>query len=184
MCAGTDETGGDHHAMSNDTPRDLGELTYQQLRRIAAARMRVPGNITLQPTALVHEVWLKVADQAAHLEREHFLSLAARAMRQIIIDHARARGAAKRGGGQLQVSLTGLATPADGGGLTDVLALDAVLTRLAELDPRRARVVELRYFGGLTLEQTAEVVGIHTSTVSAEWAHARAWLRQHMSDPA
>ncbi|MEZ4475637.1 MAG: ECF-type sigma factor [bacterium] len=170
--------------MSDDTPRDLGDLTYQQLRRIAAARMRVPGNITLQPTALVHEVWLKVADQAGHLEREHFLSLAARAMRQIIIDHARARGAAKRGGGQLQVSLTGVAAAADGGALTDVLALDAVLTRLAELDPRRARVVELRFFGGLTNEEIARETGSSVATVERDWRAARAWLHAQLQAPA
>lgn len=166
---------------SPETPRPLGEVTYQQLRRIAAARFRGQGPITLQPTALVHEAWEKISAASPEVlsDRNHFLSLAARAMRQILIDQARARGAQKRGGGQVQVSLSGVAAADEAVG--DVLALDTALTELAEVDPRRAGVVELRFFGGLTVPEVAEATGSSVATVERDWRAARAWLQARLS---
>ncbi|MCA9542254.1 MAG: sigma-70 family RNA polymerase sigma factor [Myxococcales bacterium] len=167
--------------MTDDAP--LGPETYQALRRIAAARMRGRQAVTLQPTALVHEAWAKIGAGRAGIERGHFLALAARAMRQVIIDRARARQAAKRGGGRVQVTLA--STPGDAGeGLVDVLAVDEALTRLAELDPRRARVVELRFFGGMSTAEIAEAMGQSTATVERDWRAARAWLQVHLAAEA
>jgi len=155
-------------------------LVYDELRRIAAryiSRER-PGQ-TLQATALVNEAFVRLAGERprSFANRTHFLAIAAISMRQILVQRARARRAAKRGGAPERVTLDeGLI--ADEGRSIDVLALDEALTRLAKLDPEQARIVELRYFGGLTVEETAEAVGVSPATVKREWAMARAWLKR------
>ena len=166
--------------MNNEQHHGLGQETYNHLRRIAAAGMRGHAAI-LQPTAVVHEAWMKIADSSPEVfrDRNHFLSLAARAMRQIVIDHARAQATSKRGGDRVQVTLSGIQSDADE--VLDVLAIDAQLCTLAELDPRRARVVELKFFGGMTTAEIAQVLAASPTTVEREWRAARAWLRIKLS---
>lgn len=144
-----------------------------------------PGQ-TLQATALVNEAYVRLsAERTRHFEnRTHFLAIAARSMRQILIQRARARKAAKRGGAPQRVTLddwnlaeAGRTAAMPGEAVVDVLALDEALSRLAAIDPGQARIVELRYFGGLTVEETAEAVGVSPATVKREWAMARAWLK-------
>ena len=159
----------------------LMPLVYDELRRIAAGYIRRerPGQ-TLQATALVNEAFVRLAAERPRpfANRTHFLAIAALSMRQILVQRARARKAAKRGGAPTRVTLDeGLdveRTAPD----VDVLALDEALTRLAALDPEQARIVELRYFGGLTVEETAEAVGVSPATVKRQWAMARAWLKR------
>ena len=164
--------------------QDLLPLVYGELRRLAAQRLRRERpDHTLQPTALVHEAYIRLVDQrrVRWQNRAHFYGVAAQVMRRILVDRARARGADKRGAGWQRVTLVGDKTP-NGSRDVDVLALDDALQRLAALDPQQERIVELRYFGGLTLDETAEVIGISTATVKREWAIARAWLRAELSD--
>lgn len=160
----------------------LFELLYRELRRLAASAMRAErADHLLQPTGLVHETFLRLADEAGSLEnRRHFFGVAAMAMRRILVEHARARGAVKRGGGAVPVPLTEVAAPGPERGV-DVEALDQALTRLAAVDARQARVVELRYFAGFSLEETADLVGVSTRTVKRDWQMASAWLRREMS---
>jgi RNA polymerase sigma factor (TIGR02999 family) len=162
---------------------ELMELVYRDLRvRAEAYLRRERAGHTLQPTGLVHETYLKLVGEAGipWSDRAHFFAVAARAMRQILVDHARRRTAAKRGGAAERVTLTNL--PAEAGGTSvDLLALDAALERLAALDPLQARLVELRYFGGLTIEETAEVLGSSPATVKRSWSSARAFLFAHLS---
>jgi RNA polymerase sigma factor (TIGR02999 family) len=151
---------------------------YAELRRLAASYLRRERrDHTLQPTALVHEAFLKLVDQRAvrWQNRAHFFGIAAQAMRRILVDHARAHGAGKRGSGERPVSLdeTLVLTAAPD---VDLLALDEALTRLAAIDVQQSRVVELRYFGGLTMDETAEVLRISQATVGREWTLAKAWL--------
>jgi RNA polymerase sigma-70 factor, ECF subfamily len=163
-------------------PNVLMPLVYDELRRIAAryvSRER-PGQ-TLQATALVNEAFVRLAHERPRefQNRTHFLAIAALSMRQILVQRARARNAAKRGGSPKQVTLNddvGAAVHRPGD--VDIEALDEALTRLAQLDPEQARIVELRYFGGLTIEETADAVGVSPATVKREWAMARAWLKQ------
>jgi RNA polymerase sigma factor (TIGR02999 family) len=151
---------------------------YDELRKLAGSYLRRERrDHTLQPTALVHEAFLKLVDQRAvqWQNRAHFFGIAAQAMRRILVDHARAHDADKRGAGERKISLD----DADVAGAMpdiDVLALDEALTRLAALDPQQSRVVELRFFGGLTMEETAEVMGTSPATVGREWTMAKAWL--------
>jgi RNA polymerase sigma factor (TIGR02999 family) len=169
----------------NGALQDLLPLVYAELRRIAAQRLRRERpDHTLQPTALVHEAYLRLIDQRrVHWQnRAHFYGVAAQVMRRILVDQARARNAEKRGAGWDRVTLIGDKTPNGGSRDIDVLALDGALERLAALDAQQERIVELRYFGGLTLDETAEVIGISTATVKREWAIARAWLRAELSD--
>src|SRR6266550_2140564 len=167
-------------------PADLMPLVYDELRRIAAryiGRER-PGQ-TLQATGLVNEAFVQLsAERPRHFaNRTHFLAIAALSMRQILVQRARARRAAKRGGAPDRVTLDeGLL--ADEGPSIDVLALDEALTSLATLDPEQARIVELRYFGGLTIEETAEAVGVSPATVKRQWAMARAWLKRALEGEA
>jgi RNA polymerase sigma factor (TIGR02999 family) len=151
---------------------------YAELRKLASSYLRRERrDHTLQPTALVNEAFIKLVDQRAvrWQNRAHFFGIAAQAMRRILVDHARAHVADKRGAGDQKVSLDGVditgAVPN-----IDLLALDEALTRLASLDAQQARVVELRFFGGLTLEETAEVMKISPATVGREWTMAKAWL--------
>ena len=158
---------------------------YDDLHRQAARAMRREGDDhTLQATALVHEAYLRLIDQrrVQWRNRSHFFGIAAQAMRRVLVDHARGRLAAKRGGGMKQLTLSGVdeaAAQADEG--VEVLALHEALERLAQLDPDQARLVELRYFGGLTIEETAEALGVSPATMKREWAVARAWLRRELA---
>lgn len=158
---------------------DLATLIYGELRRLAVQRLRGERREhTLQPTALVHEAWLRLGDSHSDWQnRSHFLAMAAIAMRRVLVDHARQRDAAKRGLGAPRVSYDAELHDVPGPMPDDrLLALDAALTRLDALDRRLARVVELRYFAGLSVEETASALGIAKATVKREWAAARAWL--------
>ena len=164
----------------------LVPLVYAELRRQAqlALRRESEGH-TLQATALVHEAWLRLAGQrGAHWEsRTQFLAIAAQMMRRVLVDHARARRADKRGGGGTQVTLGDAELGEHAAAASedvDVLALDEALARLAELDPRKARLVELRYFAGLSIPEAAAALGISPATVGREWAVARMWLRREL----
>ena len=155
-------------------------LVYDELRRIAAryiGRER-PGQ-TLQATALVNEAFIRLAGERAKpfANRTHFLAIAALSMRQILVQRARAKRAAKRGGAPERVTLGDEMLAGDAHSI-DVLALDEALTRLAALDPEQARIVELRYFGGLTVEEVADATGVSPATVKRHWTMARAWLKQ------
>src|SRR5215210_5505554 len=161
---------------------DVAPLVYDELRRIARAYMRRerPGQ-TLQATALVHEAYLRLAGAGTpwHDER-HFVGIAARSMRQILVERARARGAQKRWAGLDRVSLTdALAVAADQVGMLP--ALDDALTRLEQIDPEQARIIELRYFAGLSIEDTAEALDISPATLKRRFALARAWLFRELS---
>jgi RNA polymerase sigma factor (TIGR02999 family) len=174
---------GDPHAAEQLLP-----LVYDELRRLAAQRLagEGPGH-TLQPTALVHEAYLKLVGpgpQPPWNGRVHFFAAAAEAMRRILIDHARRKHRARRGGGRKRVELDDLddlELVATGGEEDEFLALDEALTQLAAADPRRAELVRLRYFAGLTLEQAAEMLGISRATADRHWAFARAWLYDAMT---
>ncbi len=162
----------------------LVPLIYKELRNLAhnfLYRER-PGH-TLQTTALVHEAYLKLIDQndARWQNRAHFFAIAAQAMRRILIDSARKHAAAKRGGPQAELSLDEVADIALEPDIS-LLKLDEALNELAEIDPRQSRIVELRYFGGLTIEETAEVMSVSPATVKREWMMARAWLHQEIAE--
>jgi RNA polymerase sigma factor (TIGR02999 family) len=161
----------------------LVPLLYEDLRRLAAGYMRheSPGH-SLQPTALVHEAYVRLIDQRqVHWRnRAHFFGVAAGMMRRILVDHARSRRADKRGGGWDRVTLVEDQV-AGGAEEIDLLALHESLERLAAFDPRQMRIVELRYFGGLTIQEVAEVVGISEATVVRDWTIAKAWLRADLS---
>ena len=165
------------------TVNRLMPLVYEELRAMAGAYFRAESiQHTLQPTALVHEAYLKLARQG-HPDwqgRTHFLASAARAMRQILVDHARRKRRSKRWGECLRVEL-GEGPVSFGQRPEDVLALDQALLKLARKDPRKAHIVELRYFGGLTMEEIAELLGVSKSTVEKEWTFIRAWLRREFS---
>lgn len=167
------------------TPADAGDAgfsatVYGELRAIAGACLRdQPAGHTLQPTALVNEAWLRLADRPFS-DRRHFVAVAARAMRQILVDHARRRGAMKRRGDRERLTVCDPAAP-DGPAPLDVVALDAALHALAAIDDRQARVVELRFFGGLNVEETADAIGVSPRTVEMDWRLARAWLSRELS---
>jgi RNA polymerase sigma-70 factor, ECF subfamily len=180
-------------------PVDLMPLVYDELRRIAAGYVRGerPGQ-TLQATALVNEAFVRMAaERTRHFNgRTHFLAIAALSMRQILIQRARARRALKRGGAPARVTLDDARVAPDKiqAGFVppdqnrhndiDVLALDEALRKLAELDESLARIVELRYFGGLTVEETAEVVGVSPATIKRQWTLARVWLKRALEGEA
>jgi RNA polymerase sigma factor (TIGR02999 family) len=170
---------GDEEALQALVP-----LVYQELRRIAQHHLRQErSDHTLQGTALVHEAYLRLMKQGpADIEnRAHFLAVASRLMRQILVDHARGRRAAKRGGG-LKLGLDNVVALQEGQNV-DLIGLDSALNELARLDPQQSRIVEMRFFGGLSIEETAEIIGISRTTVKREWATARAWLRREMVKP-
>jgi RNA polymerase sigma-70 factor, ECF subfamily len=163
---------------------ELLPLVYDDLRRQARRYMRAqPAGHTLQTTALVHEAYLRLVGQSSveWKGRAHFFGVAAKAMRSILVDHARARGAAKRGGSARTITLDEARAIAGPQASVDVLALDEALGRLAELDSRKSQLVELRYFGGLGIEEAAAVLGVSPATVKREWTTARAWLRRELS---
>ncbi|MEM7203255.1 MAG: sigma-70 family RNA polymerase sigma factor [Planctomycetota bacterium] len=151
---------------------------YDELRRLAAAQMRRErGEHTLQPTALVHEAWLRLlgSPPGAITDRAHVFGVAAEAMRRVLVDHARSRAAAKRGAERQRVTFADLQIASEDPG-HDLIALDEALDRLAALEPRAARVVELRYFAGMSVEETAAALVVSEPTVKRDWAYARAWL--------
>jgi RNA polymerase sigma-70 factor (ECF subfamily) len=164
----------------------LMPLLYAQLRRRAALYLRRERpDHTLQPTALVHEAYLRLIDQrrVAWQNRVHFLAMASQMMRRILVDHARRRRMGKRSGRWMQVELEDLILPSHSNNV-DVLALDELLNRLAEFDARKSRIVELRYFGGLSLDETAHALGVSATTIDRDWRAARAWLyRQLKHEP-
>jgi RNA polymerase sigma factor (TIGR02999 family) len=170
-------TNGDQEALKSLVP-----LVYNELRRLAHHRLRHERqNHTLQTTALVHEAYLRLAQNPPNKvsDRKHFLALAAGIMRQVLVDHAREREAQKRDGG-IQIEIDpNLAPVAER--VVDFLALDEALTELARLDPRQCKVVELRFFTGLSVEDTSEVLGMSPATVKRDWLTARAWLYRHMT---
>jgi RNA polymerase sigma factor (TIGR02999 family) len=176
--------------------QDLLPLVYAELRRLAQRYLRRerPGH-TLQPTALVHEAYLRMAGAGhspAWNDRVHFYAVSAQLMRQVLVDHARSRGAAKRGGGVVKVSLdedhdqdvlahVGLDGGSSGGSPTDLLALDAALRELEAIDLRKSRIIELRFFGGLSIEETAQMLGVSVPLVVKETRIARAFLHDAMT---
>ncbi len=168
---------GDQRALEQVLP-----LVYDELRRLARRHLRneQPGH-TLQSTALVHEAFLRMVDQNAEWQnRAHFFGIAAQMMRRVLVDHARSRSAAKRGDGVRKVTLdAGIAAPAARG--VDVEALDEALKNLGKLDPRQEKIIELRFFAGLSIEDTSEVMQLSPATVKREWATARAWLYRELS---
>jgi RNA polymerase sigma factor (TIGR02999 family) len=170
-------SGGDREALERLMP-----LVYDELRKLARAYLRSERpDHTLQPTALVHEAYIRLIDQknVVWQNRAHFFGIASQMMRRILVDHARRRQAAKRGAPTFHLS--------DPAGEPvrerdpELLALDRALTDLERLDPRQARVVEMRFFGGLTVEEIAEVAGLSSTTVKREWRTARAWLRREVA---
>jgi RNA polymerase sigma factor (TIGR02999 family) len=170
---------GDRAALSQLLPQ-----VYRELQRLAKYYLsQERPDHTLQATALVHEAYLRlVGEQGINWQnRAHFFGIAAARMRQILVEHARSRYAAKRGGGEYLLSLSEVDPPAEKRDV-NLLALDDALQRLEAFDPQRARLVELRYFGGLTIEETAEVLRISPATVKRDWSLARAWLRSEITN--
>ena len=162
----------------------LFPLVYEELHRIASAYMRRERpEHTLQTTALVHEAFLRLAGSSQgatqYESRRHFVATAAVAMRRILVNHAKAKATEKRGGGRGAVALDGIAAEYSRRSI-DLIALEEALNRLAALDARQARLVELRFFGGMTFEDCAQTLGISVRMVHYEWAHARAWLKDQI----
>ncbi len=173
-----DWSGGDSTALDRLIPlvyEELHRLAHQHMRRERAGHM-------LQTSALINEAYLRLADQSemAFENRAHFFGIAARLMRQILVDEARKRSSAKRGGGAIQVSLAEVTTVAQEQA-TNVVALDDALRNLERLDARQGEIVELRFFGGLSIDETAEVLKVSSGTVMRDWTFARAWLRNEMT---
>lgn len=163
---------------------ELLPLIYEELRRLARKQLRGQrADHTLQTTALIHEAYLRLAGRArvSVQDHVHFVSLASRIMRQVLVDHARAQLASKRHGG-VRVTLSEADDEAVQSEL-DVIAIDEALARLAELDAQQAQVVELRYFGGLSIEDTAQALRVSTATVKRDWTMARTWLRAELQYP-
>jgi RNA polymerase sigma factor (TIGR02999 family) len=158
-------------------------LVHGELRRVARAHFRrEPPGHTLQATALVHEVYLRLVtlDRITLNDRTHFFAVAARLMRQVLVDHARRKRADKRAGAATMMSLDEV-SPVSSTPIVDVLALDQALDALSSRDARQCRVVELRYFAGLSIDETAEAIGVSTATVEREWTIAKAWLHRRLS---
>lgn len=159
------------------------QYVYNDLRRRAIAYMRNErAGHSLQPTGLVHEAFIKLVDKQAidWQDRDHFFAIAAQAMRRILVDRARTKHRDKRGGGVNDLPLDAAQNVSIDRGRIDLVALDEALTALASFDERQARIVELKYFGGMSLDETAELLGISAATVKRDWQIARAWLRQQM----
>ena len=163
---------------------ELLRVVYEELRRIARAYMgKEATGHTLQTTALIHEAWLRLADQTRvdWRDRTHFYGVAAQMMRRVLVDHARARLADKRGAGAAELSLDWVEIEATPQKLEEILAVDEVLSRLRGFDEQQARIVEMRYFAGMTVGETATALGLSSRTVDREWALASAWLRVELS---
>ncbi len=163
---------------------ELLRVVYEELRRIARAYMwKEAAGHTLQTTALIHEAWLRLADQTRvdWRDRTHFYGVAAQMMRRVLVDHARARLADKRGAGAAELSLDWIEIESTPQKLEEILAVDEVLSRLRVFDQQQARIVEMRYFAGMTVGETAVALGLSSRTVDREWALASAWLRAELS---
>jgi RNA polymerase sigma-70 factor (ECF subfamily) len=161
---------------------DLMPLVYTELRKLGRAHLRRrPDGVLLQPTELVHEAWIKLARNQSHdvTSRSHFYALAARIMRDFLVDHFRAQRAAKRGGSQIRVDLD-KAQP-HSPSAPDILVLDDSIRRLGAVKPRYAEIVELRFFGGLSIDETALALGVSSATIEREWNVARSWLKRDLS---
>lgn len=178
------------HAIEQGDPQAASRLlplVYDELRRLAARRMsQEAAGQTLQPTALVHEAFIRLVgddDRTKWDSRGHFFAAAAEAMRRILIDNARRRKSMKRGGALVRCDLQDDDAILDTDDFETLLALDEALTRLETLDEQLARLVELRYFTGLTIEETAKVMNVSPRTTKRNWAYARAWLRREMEGP-
>jgi RNA polymerase sigma factor (TIGR02999 family) len=170
--------GGNEAALAQLIP-----VVYEELRRVASARLRSERSAhTLQTTALVNEAYLRLVglDRIALQNRVHFFAMAARLMREILVDHARRKNAAKRGGGATMLQLDEVAAGAENV-VIDLLALDEALTDLASFDERLCRVVELRYFGGLSIAEAADALGVSSATIERDWTIAKAWLLRRLS---
>lgn len=178
-----DKSGIERSSASLDLSRVM-PVVYDELRKLARRYLarEKPGK-TLQATALVNEAYLRLKKEQAQgwRNRAHFCAIAANSMREILVERARARAAAKRGGSRVRVSLQDAVAARESKSI-DLLALDQALSRLAELDPQLVRVVELRFFGGLTVEETAESLGISPASVKRGWTMAKAWLKHEMED--
>jgi RNA polymerase sigma-70 factor (ECF subfamily) len=174
--------GGDARAADELLP-----LVYEELHRLAASMMREQrADHTLQPTALLHEAYVKLVDKTAQSSfesRSHFLGVAAKAMRSVLVDHARRRSAEKRGGAKEEITLSGVAEVLEDE-TPDLLELDEALTRLTAMDEPLGRIVELRFFGGLSVEETARVMGVSEPTIIRGWRVARMWLERELSHDA
>jgi RNA polymerase sigma factor (TIGR02999 family) len=173
-----DWSNGDEEALTKLLP-----LVYGELRRRAEWQLRRERiGHTLQTTALIHEAYVRLVDQRSvrWQNRTHFFAVAAQLMRRILVDHARGRRRAKRGGSAARVPLEEALLVAAGQLNVDVLALDEALTRLTAVQPRQSQVVELRFFSGLSIEETASVLGVSAATVKSDWNIAKAWLRREM----
>ncbi|MFN0123348.1 MAG: sigma-70 family RNA polymerase sigma factor [Blastocatellia bacterium] len=170
---------GDEAALEQLTP-----MVYQELRKLAYSYLRRhPQQSVLQPTAIVHEAWIKLAhlEQGAWQNRAQFFGLAAKIMRDLLVDHARRRHAEKRGGDDIRLSMTHadqFARQPD----ASLVALDDALQQLATIKPRHVRIIEMRFFGGLSIEETAQALGVSHATVEREWNFARAWLYKELSN--
>jgi len=159
-------------------------LVYAELRRQAARQLRRERpDHTLQTTGLIHEAYLKLVDQKSVRweSRTHFFAIASQLMRRVLVDYARARNRAKRGGDDVRLSISAAEEKASEPKGVDLIALDEALTRLGAIDEQQSRVVELRYFSGLSLEETAEILDISRATAAREWSMARAWLHRELS---
>ena len=171
--------------MNEDRQADkLIDETYEEMKKLAASYLQMESTtVTLSPTVLVHEAYMKLANQfsSKYQSRGHFLALAATMMRRILVDHARARRRLKRGGNMVKVAFDEelqLSATND----SDILALEDMLQVLQELDPRQAKIVEMRFFGGMTIAEVAEVLGLSTRTIENEWCMCRAWLRKQLDE--
>lgn len=168
---------------NEEAAAQLWDLVYGELRELASRKMaRIPPGQTLQPTALVHEAYIRLlgSEETQWENRAHFFGAAARAMRNILVDRARKRGRIKHGGGLRRIPISEV-EPADETETVDLLALDEALTRLDKHDRRMCEMTMLRFFAGLTIEDTSRALGVSTATVERDWSYARAWLFREMN---
>jgi len=175
-----DWSGGNRQALAALMP-----LVYDELRKLAASYLRRESSEhTLQTAGLIHEAYFRLIDQkeVSWKNRAHFYGIAAQSMRRVLLDYARKRATAKRGGPEIKVTVSEALAGAEPRDL-DLIALDDALTQLAAMDPQQSRIVELRYFSGLTIEECAEVLGISAATVKRDWGMARAWLHRELKEP-
>lgn len=172
---------------NNDALGKLMPLVYRELRRLAAHYLRAERvGHTLQPTALVHEAYLRLVaqDRTGWQNREQFVGIAAQLMRRVLVDYARGRATGKRSAGAIRIDAGKIDLELGGPQLDEIVAVDEAVKRLGELDPQQGRVVELRYFAGLTVAETAKILGISERSVKRDWAMAAAWLRSELSPRA
>ncbi len=176
----------DEKSAASGPPEDLLPLVYPELRRLAQRYLGGHRPQTFKATEVVHEAYLRLVDSPRENWRgkSHFFAAAARAMRHFLVDHARRKGRDKRGGDQVQVTFNEIIVPDQACDLNQVLALDSAMKRLARLSERQAQVVELRYFGGLKVDEVADYLGISRRSVEGDWTFAKAWLRRELSSGA